>query len=359
MKIIIFAGGTGKRFWPVSRRKSPKQFQSVIDNKPLIRLKYDYLRFKFNPEDIFVSTGIQYKNEIENILNEIPQENFIYEPAMIDNGAAVALAVSYVKSKYPNEIISIQWSDHYIKNPETFVNALSEGEKLAKTENKTIIIGVPARYPSPNRGYIKFGKTIRTIGNNNNITLCEFKKFVEKPTVEIAKNYIDSKDYLWNPGYLISHPDYILEKYKKFTPDIYEGISKIAKNNFSKESLQKYEKLPRIAFDYVFPENLTENEALVLSVEMGWNDVGEWVSLKETLEKSASENVTSGNVLDMGSTNSLIYNYENKKLVSTINLKDMIVINTEDVIAVFHKDDNGALKEYLKLLEEKGYTNYL
>jgi mannose-1-phosphate guanylyltransferase len=359
MKIIIFAGGTGKRFWPASRKKSPKQFQSVIDSKPLIQLKYDYLRIKFNPEDIFVSTGIQYKNEIENILPEIPKGNFIYEPAMIDNGAAVALAVSYVKSKYPNEIISIQWSDHYIKNPKVFAEALVEGEKLARDEKKMVIIGVPARYPSPNRGYINFGKKLKTVGSNNDIILYEFRKFVEKPTVEIAKDYISSKEYLWNPGYFISDPNYVLEKYKKFAPEIYACVTEIAENNFSQESLEKYKELPRVAFDYVFSENLSETEAFVLSVEMGWNDVGEWVSLKEALEKSPAENVTVGNVLDMGSSNSLIYNYQDKKLVSTINLKDMIVINTEDVIAVFHKDDNGALKEYLKLMENKGYTDYL
>lgn len=357
MKIIIFAGGTGKRFWPASRKKSPKQFQSVVDDQPLIKLKYNYLRLGFEAKDIFVSTGIQYKNEIETTLNEIPKENFIYEPAMIDTGGAVALATAYVKSKHPDEIISVQWSDHYIKNPDAFAYALAEGEKYAKSENKTIVVGVPARYPSPNRGYIKFGKELSKISEN--AILCDFKKFVEKPTVEVAQEYIASKDYAWNPGYFISHPNNILAKYEKFAPEIYKTITEIAENNFSDEALQKYAGLPKIAFDYIFAENLTEDEALVLNVEMGWNDVGEWVSLKEALENSPDENVIKGNVVDMGSKNTLIYNYQDKKLVSTINLKDMVVVNTEDVIAIFHKDDNGALKEYLKQLEEKGYTDYL
>lgn len=359
MKIIILAGGTGKRFWPVSRKKSPKQFQSIIENKPLIKLKYDNLRLKFEPEDIFISTGVQYKGEVEKILHEIPKENFIYEPAMIDNGAAVALAVSYVNAKHPDEIVNIQWADHYIKKPEVFVQALEEGEKLVKENNKTIIIGTPARNPSPHRGYIKFGKKLHSVGNGSNIILCEFSRFVEKPTVEVAKEYLSSGEYLWNPGYVISTPQKLLEKYRKFAPKIYEGVIEIAKNDFTEAALEKYYELPKVAFDYVFSENLEESEAMVLNVEMGWNDVGEWTSLKEALEPSEDENVISENVIDMGSENSLIYNYEKKKIVSTINLKDMVVVNTEDVLAIFHKDDNAKLKEYLKLLEEKGYTMYL
>lgn len=359
MKIVIFAGGTGKRFWPVSRKKSPKQFQSVIDGKPLIQLKYEYLRLEFEAEDIFIITGEQYQNEVEDILKELPKENFIYEPAMLDNGAAAAYAAAYVQSKFPDEIISIQWSDHYIKKPKTFALALKHGEKLAKEKGKTVVIGTPARNPSPHRGYIKFGKKIKSLDQNGDIILCEFKKFVEKPTQEVAKEYLTSGQYLWNPGYIIASPKSLLDKYKKFSPAIYEGVTEMAKDNFTPKAMEKYYELPKVAFDYVFSENLDEEESLVLSVEMGWNDVGEWVSLKEAREKSPDDVVTSGNVLDMDSSNTLIYNYENKKLVSTIKLKDMIVVNTPDILAVFHKDDNVALKEYLKLLEEKGYTNYL
>jgi mannose-1-phosphate guanylyltransferase len=357
MKIIIFAGGTGKRFWPVSRKQSPKQFQSVIDDKPLIKLKYDYLRLKFEAKDIFLSTGSQYKNEVENILGDLPKENFIFEPAMIDNGAAVALAVSYIHAKFPNEVISIQWADHYIKKPEVFAEALFEAGKLAEENNKTIIIGVPARYASPSLGYIQFDGKIKDITTDT--VLYGFEKFVEKPTAEIAQQYIDSKIYLWNPGYMVVNPNSILEKYQKYSPEIFEGIQKIAQSNFSEEAMAAYSTLPKIAFDKIFSENLSKDEAQVLSVEMGWNDVGEWTSLKEALEISPESNVTLGNVIDMNSQNSIIYNYEDKKLISTINLKDMVVVNTPDAVAIFHRNDNNALKEYLKLLEEKGYTNYL
>lgn len=357
MKIIIFAGGTGKRFWPVSRKKSPKQFQSVIDNKPLIKLKYDYLRLKFKAEDIFLSTGSQYKTEVEEILYELPKENFIFEPAMIDNGAAVALAVSYVQSKFPNEVISIQWSDHYVKEPKIFADALYEAGKLAEQNGKTIVIGVPARYPSPSLGYIHFGQKLQEI--KPNVILYEFEKFVEKPTAEVAEQYLESKSYLWNPGYMVMNPNKILEKYQKYSPEIFEGIQKIVQSNFSQEAMASYISLPKIGFDKIFSENLSKDEAQIMSVEMGWNDVGEWTMLKEALETSSDSNVTLGNVIDMNSKNSIIYNYEDKKLISTINLKDMVVVNTPDAIAIFHRNDNGALKDYLKLLEERGYTNYL
>ncbi|OGC51880.1 hypothetical protein A2982_02550 [candidate division WWE3 bacterium RIFCSPLOWO2_01_FULL_39_13] len=359
MKNIIFAGGTGKRFWPASRKNSPKQFQNIVGSKPLIKLKYDYLRLGFKPEDIFVSTGIQYKKEVEEILKELPQSHFIYEPEMRDTGPAVALAVAYVKKHFPNEVVSTQWADHYIKHPKIFIESLKEAEKIVKSENKTIIIGVKPTFPSPHRGHIKFGKKIKNLNGSDKNVLCEFIRFVEKPALEVARQYIRAGDYSWNTGYFISTPDLILDKYKKFARTTYGIIKKIYDSDFSAKSLAEFGKANKISFDYAFAENLNPSEAYTINSGMGWYDVGEWISLKEALQHSDSDVVTHGEVIDSNSENCLVYNYEPKKLVATIQLKDMIVVNTRDVIAVFHKDDNPKLKEFLKKLEKKGKSQYL
>ncbi len=359
MKHIIFAGGTGTRFWPASRKKSPKQFQSIIENKPLIRVKFEYLLRGFKAEDIFLSTGIAYKNEAEKIIPELPKENFIFEPDMRDTGPAVALAIAYVNAKHPNEIVSTQWADHFIKDPAIFNLALKSAEKLAKTSDKIVIIGVPPRMASPHRGYIKYGKKIKTVDNAGKIVICEFLRFVEKPTLEVAQQYLKSGDYSWNPGYFVSKPNLIMDKYKTFAPEVYKTIMEIASQGFSDNSLRLFSVLEKISFDYVISENINKDEAIVLKVDMGWSDVGEWISLHETLAESAESVVTKGNVKDMDSNGTLIYNYEPKKLIATIRLKDMIVINTEDVVAIFHKDDNGKIKQFLKELELEGKTDYL
>lgn len=163
MKIILFAGGTGKRFWPVSRKKSPKQFLPIVNDKPLIRLRFETLILGFNPEDIFISTGVQYEKEVKEILPELPERNFILEPEMRDTGPAVSLAVAYVTKLYPNEVLSIQWTDHLIKKPEVFIDALKQSEKSIQSDNKVALVTVPARFPSPHLGYINFGNKLQDL----------------------------------------------------------------------------------------------------------------------------------------------------------------------------------------------------
>lgn len=358
MKIIIFAGGTGKRFWPASRKKSPKQFLPIISNKPLIKIKYEYLRLGFKPEDIFVSTGIQYKKEVTKILDELPKDNFIFEPEMRDTGAAVTLAISYVSKKFPKEVISTQWSDHLIKKPKVFIKALKETEKyILKDRAKYILIGVPARFPSPHRGYIKVRNELEKI--NKDISLRKFIAFKEKPDLELAKEYIKSKNYAWNPGYWSMKGIDYLNIVKKTAPDIYNVCQEIVNNNFSEDSLDKFKTLEKIAADYIFAEHLKLKDTLVTLSDMGWSDVGEWIAFKEAFESNNNSNVSIGNTFDYNSSDTLIYNQEKEKLVATIGLKGFVVVNTKDVLAIFHKDDNTKIKEFLNKLEENDLSKYL
>lgn len=357
MKIIIFAGGTGKRFWPVSRKNSPKQFLPVTGDKPLLRLRYELLTSGFKSEDIFISTGVQYKNEVKAMLPELPAENFILEPEMRDTGPAVMLAVTYVNNLFPGETISVQWSDHLIKKPKAFIESLKIAEHEVVENNKIVFITVPARFPSPHRGYIKFGNVIKK--ENDDLELREFEKFVEKPTVEIAEHYIQSKSYGWNPGYWVFSAENYLEIVKRYSSDYVEITNEIVQAGLSSEAANKFSMLERISADYQFAEKVNPEQALTLLVDMGWSDVGEWIALKEALEESDEANVIQGNVEDMGSKKSIIYNYDDSKLVATIGLEGFVVVNTKDVVAIFKKEDNQKLKEFLKKLEEDGKVEYL
>lgn len=357
MKIIIFAGGTGKRFWPVSRKDAPKQFLPVIDDQPLVRLKYEYLRLGFSPNDIFISTGKQYEREVRLILSELPHDHFILEPDMRDTGPAVALAVAYVTEKYPNETISLQWSDHYIKKPEVFISALKAAEGIVSESGRAINIAEKPRFPTPHRGYIKYGKHLKSLGQDH--TLCEFVLFTEKPSLDVAREYLQSGDYSWNLGYWVLNPKIIFEKFRLFAPQIHETIATIRENGFSESAIVEFKKLEKKSFDHIFSENLDPNEVFVINTKMGWHDVGEWISLKETLEENRQDTVIQGNVIDLESKDTLIYNYEPQKLVATINLDGFVVVNTKDVVAIFPKDDNDKLKNLLNELEAIGLKEYL
>ncbi len=351
MKIIIFAGGTGKRFWPVSRKNSPKQFSPLISGKPLLLTRIESLLKKFKPEDLFISTGKKFQKEVYKIAKDIPKQNIILEPEMRDTGPAVTLAVTYVNKLYPNEAVSIQWSDQIVKDENTLFKTLNRSEKLLNKKTKVVFIAVPARFASPYRGYIKFKNTGKEL--EENIKLHNFIEFKEKPTIETALEYIKSGNYGWNPGYWTINSGFYLNKLSKFSPKVYNICKEIVESNFSEGSLIKFSELDKISVDYMFAENIKSNEAVVLQADFGWSDVGEWISLKEALQESEKSNVIKGNVFDLDSTDSIIFNLEESKLVSTIGLKGMVVVNTKDVIAVFRKEDNNRLKEYLEKLESE------
>lgn len=357
MKIIIFAGGTGKRFWPVSTKKAPKQFSPLISGKPLLRLRIDDLLKGFNIEDIFVSTGKRYEQEVREIVPELPIANIILESEMRDTGPAVMLAVSYVHNLYPNEIISTQWSDHINKQSDIFVQALKESERLIDDKIKTVFLTVPARFPSPHRGYIEFGNALTKISDQLNIY--EFKKFKEKPDVATAQEYIDSGKFGWNPGYWTIDPKYYMAVIREFHPEMYAVCNEIVLSNFADEHVAKFSNLEKISADYAFAEHVDGDSARVLWADTGWSDVGEWIALKEALQESEDANVIKGNVVDLDSEDSIIFNLDDTKLISTIGLKGMVVVNTKDAVAIFSKDDNNRLKKYLEKLESEGYSEYL
>lgn len=358
MKIIIFAGGSGKRFWPVSRQSSPKQFLNVVGEIPLIRMAYNRVHKKLSEADIFVSTGQKFGSEVKRIISELPDDNLILEPDMRDTGPAVTLAVSYVHKKFPEEVIACIWSDHLVKDEVTFMESLFEAEQLVKDENKIVFVAVPARFANIHRGYIHFGSSIK-LSKNSKIKLLQFKRFEEKPNLPKATEFIEDGNYGWNPGYWVFKGEAFLKKIKSTSPEIFNTCQKVIDDDFSRTSMQEFAALDKISADYIFAEKVYSSQGAVVFADFGWSDIGEWISLKEALEKSHKGNVVKGNVADLGSEDTLIYNYEDKKLVATIGLKGYVVVNTPDVVAIFPGENNQKLKELLKGFENSELEKYL
>jgi mannose-1-phosphate guanylyltransferase len=358
MKIILFAGGSGKRFWPRSRKDAPKQFLNINGEKPIAREAFDRLLTEFPPSDIFISTGDKFKTEVKKMMPELPDENFIFEPSMRDTAPAVTLAVSFLNAKFPEEVIVVLWSDQIINDTPLYIKNIKLAEKLVKDENKIIFIAIPARFPSVHLGYIQFGKKYKDTGDER-IQCLQFKQFEEKPSQEVAVHYLASGKYCWNPGYWVFKPKAYLDKVLQTNKDIYAVCQEVVKNNFSAETREKFSNLEKISADYVFAEKVYPDEALVLLSDFKWADAGEWISIKEAFAKSPEANVIKGNVVDMDSKDCIIHNYEDDKLVSTIGLEGFVVVNTKDVVAIFKKNDNVRLKEYLKKFEGTELEKYL
>lgn len=348
MRAIIFAGGVGTRLWPMSRKKSPKQFEKVIGDKSTLQLTIERLLPEFKAEDIYISTGLAYVEMVHNQLPFIPKENIIGEPCKRDVGPAVAYAVSYIaKQSGSNEPVVILWSDHLVRKVDKFKKMLlAAGTVVEHEQDKLIFIGQKARFASDNLGWIHFGNTLKT---ENEIELHSFEGFKYKPSKEVANDYFAHDDqYCWNLGYFVATPKYLIGLFETFVPEIY-GISKTITDAYGTDKYldvlkEEYEKMPVINFDNALLEQLNKDSAYVICEDIGWSDIGAWEALKEALEQKREDNVTNGRVMLAGSFDNLVYNYEAGKLVVGIDLDDLLVVNTNDVLLVAKKTSVGKIK---------------
>jgi len=350
MKIIIFAGGVGTRLWPLSRKNSPKQFEKILGDKSTLQLAVDRLHPDFEFSDIYIATGKKYEEIIKQQLPKIPAQNFIFEPAVRDVGPAVGLSLSIVGKEHPNSPIAILWSDHFVKKERRFREVLHFAEDLVKKGNPLILIGQRARFANQNLGWIEFGDETQEIKGTK---VFKFKKLIYRPTLSQAESFLN-QNFAWNPGYFVTTPNFLLSQFKTFTPDLYKGLAKIQSSigtkDFEKVVETLYPTLEKISFDNAILEKIDPKYVSVIAADLGWSDVGAWEALKEALESTSSENVIKGKVLMNDSEDNLVFNYTDQ-LVVGIDLGKMIIINTDDVLLICHKNSVPKIKKLVEKLE--------
>ncbi len=356
MRVVIFAGGVGSRLWPLSREKSPKQFERIVGDKSMLQLAVERLIPEFEYADIYIATEKRYVDLVIEQLPKIPKENIIGEPERRDVGAAVIYAMALLAKEHPLEPVAILWSDHIIKNEKKFKNiVIQAGKRLENDPNKMIFIGHKPRFASENLGWIHTGVAVE---EKNDVIFREFAGFKYRPTRPVAQEWFKDSNYCWNLGYFATTPQFVLEKTKEYEPEVYAIAQKIVNAPHIQKALDTYYKeMPKLHFDNIIPERIDKSDALVIVDDIEWADVGAWEALKEALSNSVEENVTQGNIVVQDSRDTLVFNYQPEKLVVGLDLDELLVINTEDVLLVCPKTSVPKIKKFVEGLKGTKFEN--
>lgn len=360
MNAVIFAGGVGTRMWPLSRTQTPKQFEPMIDHKSTLQLTVDRVRPEISWEDIYISTGMKYKPVVNKQLPQIPSENIIGEPEMRDVAPAVGYLSAILAKKDPNKPMAILWSDHIMNKVDVFKKILQAGSQyITNNPQKILFIGQKPRFPNQNLGWIQRGKSV---GKINQFLISKFRTWHYQPSIQLARQFFRDAQYVWNTGYFIALPSFILEQYRRFMPQDYQKIIKLQQSYgtpvHEKDLAKIYPTLEKISFDDAILEKLEPEKAVVTAYDFGWSDIGNWLVLKEALQKSQKENVTKGKVFTWECDDCLVYNYTDQ-LVTTIDLSNLVVVNTGDILLVCTKESMKNIKNVVNhFKEDKNFKKY-
>lgn len=345
---IILAGGSGSRLWPLSRELYPKQLLSLNSETSLLQATFERLKTFIPPENIISITNVKHSPNVQLQLENISDNiQVLSEPTSKNTAPAIAVATKYIMEKDDDPVILVVPSDHLIKNTKKFAETVANGEALAQN-GYIVTFGIEPEYPETGYGYINILK--QPILNGFKV-----KEFVEKPDIKTAKKYLEAKTYFWNSGIFMFKASTLLEELKKFAPEIFDIAQEI---DFSKSNQIEYNifnKMPNISVDYAVMEK--SDKIALVKLESDWNDLGSWQAIYDTSAKDKNNNVIVGHVLDEDSQNSLVY--ASSKLVATIGLKNIVLVETEDAILACDKDRTQEVKKVFDTLKKQNDNTHL
>lgn len=351
---LIMAGGKGERFWPRSRVSLPKQFLSLTDDgKTMIQLTVERIRPLVDLEDVYIATNKNYKELVKQQLPGLPEKNILCEPIGRNTAPCIGLGAVHAAAKYEDAVMIVLPSDHLIKSNEIFAETFQEACSIAQKGENLVTVGITPNYPETGYGYIKYDK------EKQDGAAYAVAQFVEKPDLDTAKGYLKDGTYLWNSGMFTWRVSTILKCFQQYMPSTYEGLMKIqAAVGTAQEDAVLEAEFPNLesqSVDYGIMEKASN--IYILPGNFGWDDVGSWLAVGRIKKNDEKNNVVNGNVVTVNTENCVIEGGD--KLIATVGLRDMIVVDTPDATLISTKENAGEIKKVLAALRESGKNQYL
>jgi mannose-1-phosphate guanylyltransferase len=338
---VIMAGGVGSRFWPLSRQAQPKQFLDILGTGKSF-LQQTYHRFcQICPaENILIVTSSEYADLVKKQLPLMPDENILLEPIRRNTGPCIAYAMNKIQVRNPDALVVVSPSDHLILQEKEFLHTIETGFAFVAREKALLTIGIMPGRPETGYGYIQVeaGQDVKQISR--------VKTFTEKPSLEVAKSFVESGEFLWNAGIFLWSVSAILEELHVHLPEVSALFQKGKDHYFSPSEpgfiLDTYSVCPGISIDFGVMEKSTH--VFVIVADFGWSDLGTWGSLYEVQDKDKEGNAVVGNRVMLYQSTGCLVNVPEEKLVVVQGLSDFIVVESQGILLICKKEDEQSIR---------------
>lgn len=356
--LVIMAGGRGERFWPMSREKTPKQLITLLGKRSFLQQAVANALPLVPIENVFIITNAVQAPEVRRQLPKLPKENVVAEPIGRDTCAAVTLGAAVVGQRDPNAIMAVLPADHVIPEEEKFRQVLADSMDLAERQPVIVTIGIKPNEPATGYGYIHTGSVLPAPEGAApySTTFFKAKRFVEKPNVEKAVEYVNSGEYRWNAGMFVWSYATVLQGLDLYQPEMaascrrWQGSGSPAK--LTRLLAKEYPEIKKISIDYALMEKA--QNVVVADGSFAWDDLGAWPALARHLKADADGNCTVGELVYVDSAQNIIFDArtKNRTPIALVGMRDTIFVQTDDAVLVANKAQAQKIKELVKKLAE-------
>jgi mannose-1-phosphate guanylyltransferase len=348
--VAILAGGEGTRLWPLSRSRRPKQLLRLSGERSLIQQTVDRLLPLVPPERVLIVTERSHAADLRAQLPELPDASIVVEPTRRGTAAALLLAALHVRERAPEASWASVHSDAFITNDEAFRRTLSAALAAAAEGEYLLTTGVRPLFPATGYGYIQVGEPLHAV---HGLPMLRVKRFVEKPDQATAQAYVDSGEYLWNPGVFAWRNTSVLDAFQELQPSIYEALTQVPLARID----EVYAQAPRETIDVGIMERA--RNVATIPADFGWSDIGSWAELWELAERDSEGNDArgTGRVLTADSQNNLVY--ADGRTVALVGVHDLVVVETADAVFICPRERAQDVRTIVQRLQREGLTELL
>jgi mannose-1-phosphate guanylyltransferase len=345
---LILAGGSGERFWPLSRRARPKQLLRLVSERALLEETVARLESLVPAERILILTNSEQETMVRKLLGSFPKDNIVAEPAKRDTAAAVALGAGWVAARDHAATMLVLPADHVIANRTAFQETLALAAQTAEETGELVTIGVRPTWACPGFGYIELGEEVRLRSGAGKGAIYRVVRFREKPNVDLAETFLRSGKFRWNAGMFVWSVPTVLSEFNRHAPELADFISQLrAPGKFEKVLRERFSKLPRISVDYAIMEKA--DRVLVVEASFDWDDIGSWRAVANYFQNDEHGNAANCAITALDSTNNIVFDQDGTT-IALLGVHNLIVVRTGDAVLICHRHQAEKIKDLVAKL---------